>query len=81
MRNLFIVFLRYENITSCSVFILHPIFADTEPVSVTDTNLNVTVNYDTKLGETEIIFCKPQGKPEPTVEWFKVSSAFIPVGR
>ena len=51
-----------------------------EPVRVTDTNLKVTTNLVGKLGESLVIFCKSQGKPEPTTEWFKVSSAFIPVG-
>jgi hypothetical protein len=51
-----------------------------EPVSVTDTNLNVTMNLEAKLGESLDIFCISQGKPEPTTKWFKVSSAFIPGG-
>jgi hypothetical protein len=51
-----------------------------EPVSVTDTNLSPTVNLEAKLGESLVIFCKSQGKPEPTTKWFKVSLAFIPVG-
>jgi len=51
-----------------------------EPVSVIDTNLNLTVNLEAKLGESLVIFCKSQGNPEPRIEWFKVSSAFIPVG-
>ena len=51
-----------------------------EPVKVTVTNLNVTMNLEAKHGESLVIFCKSQGKPEPTTEWFKVSSAFIPVG-
>jgi hypothetical protein len=66
----------FEIITSCKVFILHPIFAGMEPVSVTDTNLNITMNLEAKLGESLVIFCKSQGKPEPTTKWFKVSSAF-----
>jgi len=47
-----------------------------EPVSLTDTNLNVTVNLEAKVGESLVIFCKSQGKPEPTTKWFKVSSVF-----
>jgi len=45
--------------------------AGMEPVSVTDTNLNVTMNLEAKLGESLVIFCKSQGKPEPTTKWFK----------
>jgi len=70
----------YENITSCKVFTLNPIFADIEPVSVNDTNLNLTVNLEATLGESLVIFCKSEGKPQPITKWFKVSSAFIPVG-
>jgi hypothetical protein len=45
--------------------------ADMEPVSVIDTNLNLTVNLEAKLGESLVIFCKSQGNPEPRIEWFK----------
>jgi hypothetical protein len=66
--------------TSFSVFIHHPIFADTEPVSVNETNLNATVNLEAELGQSVVVYCKIFGVPEPKITWFKVSSAFIPVG-
>jgi len=55
--------------------------AGMEPVSVTDTNLNVTVNLEAKLGESLVIFCKSQGKPEPTTKWFKDGKPVVLDGR
>ena len=59
---------------------MHLMFAGAEPVIVTDTNLNDTVDLEAKVGESLVIFCKSQGKPVPKTDWFKVSSAFILVG-
>jgi hypothetical protein len=75
MRNVCIVFLEFS--MKMLLHVMHPMFAGTEPVSVTDTNLNYAMNLEAKLGESVVIFCKSQGKPEPKTDWFKVSSAFI----
>lgn len=62
---------------SCKASVIHLMFADMESVSVTETNLNVTTNIEAKVGESLVLYCNSQGKPEPKTNWFKVSLAFI----